>query len=991
MDIESDIKQLGTNIFEEAQKDTTSLWNAQYYTGKLIEWAMSDDDFRVALFRFVDVLPSLNTSKAILEHVQEYFTPVAHRIPGLLKWGLNIDPKSLMAKASATMVKKQVKSMAERFILGETPEKALSKIHNIRKEGMAFSIDLLGEAALSEAESKDYLDRYLRLIEILSKSTASWKEAAPLVIGHPSEQAPVNISVKLTALYSQTKGASHESAVKTLTKRLAQLVAKAHEYNCFINVDIEDVDAKAIILETVKNVYTSEDFRYYDKLGFVLQAYLRSTQEDLRQCLEWIHLREATTTIRLVKGAYWDTETIKAKLNGWPIPVWQIKDSSDYHYEKLSQTLLDNHEAIIPAFGSHNIRSLCHAICYAHSLGLDKNAYELQALYGMADPIKKAFVKKGYLVREYAPIGELIPGMGYLVRRLLENTSNKGFIRQGFHEHETPEALLSRPSYHPQDTGKDHLNKNPRESFFNWPLKDFAISENREALSKAIENTSKTLEQTPASICPIIEGKAIPGEDLFTSTAPHDKALVLANIKGGSATQAIKALTSLHAFFPTWRGTPVEQRAEILFKTAEVLEKKRNYLTSLMVLEVGKPWAEADGDVCEAIDFLHYYALQAKRLFRQQKLFEEDGEDDFLFYEPRGVCVTIGPWNFPLAIPCGMFAAALVTGNCALLKPAEQSTLIAWELFKAFSEAGLPENAASFLPGMGEAIGPILTQNPLTSTIVFTGSRAVGLSIGELAAKTVPEQEHVKRIITEMGGKNAVIVDEDADLDQAVKGVIHGAFGYSGQKCSATSRVIVHEAIYERFCKRLKEAVKSLVVGPPTHSDTFVGPVIDEEAHQKLLSVIARNKKSFKILAQCDLPVPDKEGYYIPPTVFWDVAPDSELAQEEFFGPILGVIKVSSFSEALAVANKTRYGLTGSIYSRSPKNLKLGVQEFRVGNLYLNKPSTGALVGRQPFGGFKMSGVGSKAGGPDYLLQFVIPRAVCENTMRQGFAPMKHA
>lgn len=987
-DLEEKTFRLGTEIFNEIRNTRISLFDPELYTGKLINWAMEDESFRVSLLRFVAVLPSLRDGPDIMRHVQEYFKPVAHRIPGLVKWGLNLKPDSLAARTTAAIIKRQVRSMAERFILGETPRKALKALRKIRRQNMAFTADLLGEAAVSELESNRYLERYLELIRTLQQEVPLWKESRPLISAHPGEIAPVNVSVKLSALYSQSKPVNYDKTVGILSERLGRILREARKANCFVNVDMESTSFTSITLEAFKRLLSSEEFHDFDQAGIVLQVYLRRTEEDTRNLLEWVEKRGVPITVRLVKGAYWDTETIHAKLDNWPIPVWQDKAASDVEFEKITRLLLDRHELTRPAFGSHNIRSLCHAITYARSWGLDETAFEIQTLYGMADPIKKAFIDRGYLVREYAPIGELIPGMGYLVRRLLENTSNQGFIRIGFHEHEEASRLMAKPEPESADTGRDHLDFDPRQEFRNTPLRDFSIDSNRRELQTALDRTLEELKNKPKKVCPIITGERLDCPDTWETVSPENTEMVLGRVGMASKEEANNALQTLADFFPQWRKVPVMERTEILYKTAIILEERRSELTALMILETGKPWTEADADVAEGIDFLNYYALQAIDLFKSRELNPLAGEDDFYFYEPRGVCVVIGPWNFSLAIPCGMFAAALVTGNCALVKPAEQSSLIAAELFRAFQDAGLPPMAAAFLPGYGEEVGPTLVNSPLTDTIVFTGSKAVGFEIISSAAHVHPGQKHVKRVIAEMGGKNAIIVDSDADLDEAVTGVVSSAFNYSGQKCSACSRVIVLDAVYDKFLTRLTEATRSLTIGPASDPATVVGPVIDREAFERLQTAIAGARQDCRLVVEGEIPDQTATGYFVPPTVFADVPNGHDLLKLELFGPVLAVIKVPNFDSAMKEALNTEYALTGAVFSRSPNHLKRAAQEFRVGNLYLNRGSTGALVGRQPFGGAHHSGVGSKAGGSDYLLQFVIPRTICENTLRQGFAPM---
>jgi RHH-type proline utilization regulon transcriptional repressor/proline dehydrogenase/delta 1-pyrroline-5-carboxylate dehydrogenase len=453
-----------------------------------------------------------------------------------------------------------------------------------------------------------------------------------------------------------------------------------------------------------------------------------------------------------------------------------------------------------------------------------------------------------------------------------------------------------------------------------------------------------------------------------------------------TAAHAEQAIAAARDAFANWRDTPVATRADFLFKASTVMRRRRSELAAWQVYECGKPWREADADVAEAIDYCDYYAKEMLRLANPQR-YNVPGEENVYFYEPRGVTVVIAPWNFPLAILCGMATAAFVAGNTVLMKPAEQSAVTGANLMEVFREVGVPAGVVNYLPGVGEEIGPTLINHRDVAMVAFTGSRGVGLLINREAANTPAGQDHVKRVLAEMGGKNAIIVDEDADLDEAVAGVASSAFGYQGQKCSACSRAIVLEPIHDVFLTRLVEATRSYKVGPAEDPGCAVGPLIDAEAHQRVLAWIEKGKSEGQLEFAGEVGGLAGEGYYIAPHIFSNVRPEASLAQEEIFGPVLTVIRAANLGEALDIANGTAYALTGGLYSRSPENIGRVKREFRVGNLYINRKITGALVARQPFGGFKLSGIGSKAGGPDYLLQFLQPRAITENTMRRGFAP----
>jgi RHH-type proline utilization regulon transcriptional repressor/proline dehydrogenase/delta 1-pyrroline-5-carboxylate dehydrogenase len=423
----------------------------------------------------------------------------------------------------------------------------------------------------------------------------------------------------------------------------------------------------------------------------------------------------------------------------------------------------------------------------------------------------------------------------------------------------------------------------------------------------------------------------------------------------------------------------------VLFGAGEWMRARRDDLAALEVYEAGKPWAQADADVCEAIDFCEYYGREMLRLDAGGAVQSPPGEANALSYRGKGVGVVIAPWNFPLAIPTGMTVAALVAGNPVVLKPAEQTPAIAFRLVEALEAAGLPKGVLGFLPGWGEEVGARLVAHPDVAFVVFTGSRAVGLAINETAARHQPGQRHIKRVVTELGGKNALIVDGDADPDQVVPAAIDSAFGFSGQKCSALSRLIVVEHAYDAVVPRLVQAASELEVGHPSRMRTQVGPVIDADAHRRLTKAIDEAPAHGTVaLRRAELP---DGGWFVGPTVVTDVDPSSPLAQDELFGPVLAVFRVPDLDAAIELANGTDYALTAGIFSRSPANIRRAAAELRAGNIYVNRGITGAVVGRQPFGGYGLSGVGSKAGGPDYLLQFVDPRTLTENTLRQGFAP----
>ncbi len=513
--------------------------------------------------------------------------------------------------------------------------------------------------------------------------------------------------------------------------------------------------------------------------------------------------------------------------------------------------------------------------------------------------------------------------------------------------------------------------------FANEPVLELRRSSVRAQLSEALTAVDAAL---PLEVPVRVGTGARTGSELV-STDPGRPERVVARGPVASEDDAQAAVMEADRGLAQWRATRPEHRAQALIDAAEWMRRRRLELTALEVRECAKPWLEADADVCEAIDFLEYYALAGIELGRGRELLQVPGERNELAYAPRGIVAVISPWNFPLAIPCGMTAAALVTGNVVVLKPAEQSPALAGRLVDALRAAGVPPSALSLLPGAGEA-GAALVRHPSVAAIAFTGSLPVGREIIRAAAQTADGQRHFKQVVAELGGKNCVIVDADADLDEAVPAIVASAFNYAGQKCSAASRVLVHDAIAEPLLERLSGAIRVLVVGQADTLGTDVPPVIERDAQDRVARYAQLAAETGTIAATA--PPPATSGWFCPATLACDLPPDSAVLHEEIFGPVLAVQRVSDIEQACDLVDELPFALTGGLFTRDPGVVRRVRERTPVGNLYVNRGITGAMVARQPFGGNRLSGTGMKAGGPDYLLQFVQQQAVSENTMRHG-------
>lgn len=960
------VQALGAELLEVARKHP----DAKGVKDKLADWAMQDEAFKIQLFRFVDAFPMLSDAEAVHRHLTEYLSQppapgmsVPSAPPGM---GLGLKAGGLMKGMMSKTIASQITAMAGRYIAGTDASSAIPDLRQRWKEGIAFSVDLLGEACVSEKEAAEYRARYMDLITTLAQEVKGWPTNPRLENDHLGPIPRANVSIKVSSLVAKFDPLDFAGSVDRCFHSLRPLLETAGKHNVLINFDVEQSSLKELNLALFMRCCEEIDF----EAGLAMQAYLKSGDDDAQRVIDWAKKAGRVVTVRLVKGAYWDYEVIAAQEHGWPVPVWTSKAESDACFERMAAKFVqqmprskDQGGAKL-ALGSHNLRSIAATLAELEKNDLPREAIELQMLYGMGNGPKHAALGQGLRLREYVPVGEMIPGMAYLVRRLLENTSNESWLMKGFDKNADVGVLMASP--HGQGTGNREQGigegrdivpgvegVGDGSGFRNEPMRDFSEPAQREAFGEAIAAAK------------------IPG---------------VAN--DGTVEQAKDAVAAALKAFPAWRDRNAQERSNVMVKAAALMRERRDELSGIMIKEAGKPWKEADADVCEAIDFCEYYARLSPSLFNPQQQGRFLGERNDVFYQPRGVSVVISPWNFPLAICTGMTAASLVTGNTAIVKPAEQTPGIAKVMAEIFWQAGVPRDVLHLLAGQGETVGAALVRDPRVSVIAFTGSKAVGLDIIQAAGITPDEQTHVKRVVCEMGGKNAIIIDASADLDEAVLACVYSAFGFAGQKCSACSRIICVGEVHDRFLQRFVEASRALAVGDPIKPGTDVGPVIDADAAAKIRSYIEIGKHEGKLeLALEPAAVEAWDKPLVGPHIFSGIRPEHRLANEEVFGPVVAVLQAADFDEALAIANATPYKLTGGLFSRTPSHIDRARAEFRVGNLYLNRGCTGALVGRQPFGGFGMSGIGSKAGGDQYLFQFVEPRCVTENTMRRGFAP----
>jgi len=952
--LEALTRDIGSKLYRGAIRSRPPLFGARGVRGALIARALGDEQSRTALFQFVDVLPQLDRAGAIADHFRAYLD--GYELAGV--WGRLL--RLAQHPALAWAVRASVARTARLFLVEENAAAVKRVLAGLGARATLAVLDAVGEAVLTEQEADHYVARYRQLLR--------WQQEAGIT---------PQLSLKPSALTPRFEPLDPAGSERRALERLAPLLAEVAGSGAGLTVDMEQHEVKPLTLRLFRALVDASPGGGWLP-GVALQAYFPETERDLAELVQWARTAGRRIAVRLVKGAYWDTEVAAARQRRWPVPVFTSKSDTDANYERLTRLAFEHRDILYPAIASHNLRSLAHAIALAQRLGMRPEEWEIQVLYGMAEPLQRAAAGLGMRVRVYVPTGDLVIGIAYLIRRLLENTATTSILRQTYADGGDLERLLAAPLAR---AAAGAAAEPPAPAFANTPLTDFSREAARQNLARALAEVRSQLGRA----CRLaIAGAHAPAAGEQLALNPARPAEVLARVELASRSHAERAVANALAAFPAWRETPVERRVGAALRAAGIMLQRRAELAAWQILEQGKNWREADADVAEAIDYLRYYAREAARLDGWRPTVIHPGETNFTRFEPRGVAAIIAPWNFPLAILAGMASAALVTGNCAILKPAAAALLVAHRFHEILLEAGFPPEVCQLLPGRGVDVGDFLVSHPQVHLIAFTGSREVGLAILEQAGRLAPGQTHVKRVVCEMGGKNAIIVDDDADLDEAVLQTLHSAFGYQGQKCSACSRLITVGRVHDRVVARLSQALEAYSYGPPEDPSHVFGPVITRAAQEKALGYIEIGRREGRLHYQGRVP---EDGYYVPPTIFTGIEPHHRLAREEIFAPVLAVLRAASFEQALEIALDSDYALTGGVFSRLPGHLAAARDRFRVGNLYLNRRITGALVATQPFGGVGLSGTGVQAGGAEYLKQFMWSRVVSENTMRHGLVP----
>ncbi len=854
-------------------------------------------------------------------------------------------------------MRQAVKYIGTQFVMGTDINEAMHRARPAQKKGYSLSYDILGEGARTQKQADIYFNAYM--------------DAINAIANHKSNNPP-SLSIKLSALHPKYYLAKRNRLEKELLPRLKHLVAKARDANLMVAIDAEESYRLDIHMLLFRALREDKQFAGYDGIGFVLQAYGKRAFYIVDWLQKLAQETDSRIPVRLVKGAYWDTEIKLAQMGGFPdYPVFTRKSHTDLSYIACAEKLLGNKQYFYPQFATHNALSLAAVREIASNLGWKTGEYEFQRLHGMGEKLYDQLIGN-VPCRIYAPVGQHKDLLAYLIRRLLENGANSSFVNQLMDETIAIEAILADPLQKTRERGYSSnpeisLPENIYGSRKNSPGYDMGNLAHEQIINNMIAKWQNHNWQAGNNN----NSKPEP----VTSPATGKQVGVVYKADEQTAKQAIAIANNA---MPKWNETAISERAVILEKAANIFNDNYDELLALCVQEAGKTLLDAIAEVREAIDFLRYYAEQARKIMRPQLMPGPTGESNELHLHGRGTFVCISPWNFPLAIFTGQVAAALITGNAVIAKPADQTPLIAARAIELMHQAGIPEPVLQLVPGSGRTIGQLLVESPNIAGVCFTGSVAVAQGINRtLAAKDGP----IVPLIAETGGQNCMVVDSTALLEQAIDDILLSAFGSAGQRCSALRVLYVQEEIADELIEMLKLAMAELQIGDPSKIDTDIGAVIDEKAKKGLLAHIADMKKNAKLVAGLEAP---EIGSFVAPHAF--ELQDITQLTDEHFGPILHIIrfKGEELEQLPAKINSTGFGLTFGLHSRIEEHWELMSKQVKVGNCYINRNMTGAVVGVQPFGGEGLSGTGPKAGGPHYLLRFVSERTITINTAAIG-------
>jgi len=963
-EVEKAILEYGSQFLDIARSKTAGILSAQFWSDKLMDWAMKDEAFKIQFFRFVDTYPVLKTPDQIHDHLVDFMNqPGVSPPPGM---DLMTKAGGLAKGVFTNRMTKQITSMAQKFIIGSDAASAVPDLRTMWKHNIAFTVDLLGEACVSQRVADSYQAKYLDLVENLPSRVADFPANTRLETDHIGPIPRVNVSIKITSLYWDVDPINTRGSIAAIMERLGPILESAGRNNVLINFDIEQAEFTDLTLDLFEACCEKYDF----PAGLALQAYLRRGPEDAQRMINWSKALGRQITVRLVKGAYWDYETINAEQQRWPVPVWSQKSDTDACFERMTEMILEKtprnvgEGGVKLALGSHNARSIAHALVTARQNDLPDSAVEMQMLHGMGDPLKHASAELGLRLREYAPVGELLVGMAYFVRRLLENTSNESWLRAGFADNASAEILLADPrtlERSDEDPGEKMIRQAPQrhklsesfesiengEPFFNEPLRDFADPIQHEKIAKAVNEASPN---------------------------PPDQS--------SSTEEAVSAIADHYT--KRWSKTTVEQRAQLMVRMADQLRKNRDQLAGRIVQQIGMTWRDADAEVCHAIDICSWTARQTMSTATEQRYGQFLGEKNNAHSAPIGPALAVTPWNTPLAGLTTMATSALAGGNTVLIVPPKPATAIANQWLALIHEID---------PSLTrDAVRIISTDQPETISQLANDPRF------RIILQSRPTEINLDSVIQkhnltyDFAATSTFVIDASADLNEAVMAVRDSAFGFQGQRFGSCRTVLAVDTAFDAVLQTLSEATAEMRIGNPIDPATGIGPIIDAAHATHIEKAFSEtNSKSVLLMSLPEKAQLAENRQYITPHIYTNLSPENAQSIAHLLGPVVNIIRIPSFDDALKMMSETiGYRHIGAVFARKPSHIQRAAEEMHVGSLQINRgTSTGMLkVARQGIGITTTAGFNTFIGLPGHGTPTITrPAITCENTMRRGFAP----
>lgn len=977
--------ELGQDLWRKMQRRKPSLFEPRWWEDRILAAAVADPALRQQMFRFVDVLPRLRTHQELSRHLHEFFAEVQAIDPEareLVRFGADqLSPNSILSRALAHNLRWQVHRIARRFVAAPEPATLLRTIAGQRQHGQGTAIATLAGVPLTAEERDAYFDSVVHQLSELAPAVAVWPEDRLLDHDQFGPAPRLHVAVQLSRLTGLRECRDPERVAAELLPRLRTLLRFAREQQVLLQIDGETASWRPTIHALLQQTLLEAEFAELTEIGIDIPADAATASAELQHWLSWLAERQVPVAIRLSLGPGWDEEHLRAQAQGWTSPVVAEPWQAGAQFETLAGVLLANTHLARPILATDHPRGLAAGLAQAQQLNVPRTAWEWQPRMGLHSELSQTLSERGYRVRLRTPVGEACLGLSLLIRDCLANPSYElplGYSLRG----ENEEDLFMNPAELAAQSPP--RRKRLPLSFENQPLADFSQPEVRTAQLAALETVRGQLGRDYPLV---IDGKAIHSRERHATRNPSRLSQLVGRVAIATEDDVLAAVATARRAFTHWSRVEVQYRYEYLGLIARELEQRRYELAAWMMFEVGLTWPEADQEVADAIDYCRYYAEQMKWL-HEPSTAEIASEQNSYAFRPRGVVAAISSWDAPLSTIASMTAAALMTGNTLVLAPDLRAAVISAHWLSVLQSIGLPDGVVQFIPGSIDDLCPVLAGSPDVDLVVCSTSVANGLRINALAATPHRSAQSIKRVLVDLPGNNAIIIDADADLDEAVAGVLASAFRQAGQSRRSCARVIVVEEIHDEFVNRLAAATKLLQVGPADEPGAEIGPLIDVANVETIDQICADVADEGQVHVAGEVPVElAHEGCFAAPRIITGLTCKARIAAQDVVGPVLVVLRAENFKDALEIANATDYALIGGVYSRSPANLQRARQEFHVGNLFLNRPITHARVGRQPIGGYRLSGGGAKAGGPDYLLEFLIPVAICEDVSRRGIEP----